>query len=284
MMKWTLSGGIKHGYNLLQYRSELYKKYKISYNIIDSLHDAHQGLLWNGGRITSPGPLTVADTVDIVNQINNNGVGFNILFNNTLLQEKDLDDIYCNYLLEKCQNNVNKVVVASDILREYIRKNYPKYKIIASICFTKTDIDFYKEMLDKYDIVVLHPDLNRNLEFISQLDTSRIEVLVNEDCSRNCPYRKQHYDLISQRFLDKNFIMLDDGDRMKSTCLWRFHVKDIKEKHLSLSYSEMDQLRDIGIVHFKLQGRTYDTEMYNKNLNYFLGDYIYSRRIFELRE
>ena len=92
-------------------------------------------------------------------------------------------------------NGMNEVIVFSPLLEEYIRKNYPNYKITSSTCKRITDGDQLLGELEKdYHIVVIDYDLNHDLETLSRIpDKKKCELLVNASCNPACPVRSEHY-------------------------------------------------------------------------------------------
>ena len=89
----------------------------------------------------------------------------------------------------------NAVILASDLLREHIRKEYPTLKIVSSILKItngggKGKLDTYKRLADEYDEVMVHPDDVLNYDLLEQIeDKERHILLINEYCIRNCPIR-----------------------------------------------------------------------------------------------
>lgn len=71
----------------------------------------------------------IAYVVSNVYNVHNIGVYFE--FTNTMLSQKELEDRWCNQLLNVlCSSTINGVIVASKILEDYIRGNYPLLDVI----------------------------------------------------------------------------------------------------------------------------------------------------------
>lgn len=250
--KWNVAGGLIFFKEITNFLRESKNFYGMDENFIDTVYDCHSGLNWGGGRFTRRFDFSLKESARRVQQYNDIGIGFNVAFNNTLLTEEDLDDQYCNWFLEQCHREGNGVIVASELLRKYIKDKYPRYKIIASICHDRKDLEFYKEALNNYDIVVLHPDLGRDLELVKQLDTSRIEVLANEYCVTNCKWRTEHYKKISES-VKSNIVFLFDDPEANECIPEKLGVG--RRGTLVLEPNEINKLYGLGITHFKLQGR-----------------------------
>ena len=68
-------------------------------------------------------------------------------------------------------------------------------KLILSTTRKLNSVDELNTMLDRYDMVVLDYNHNKDAEFLKQIsDPSRIEVMPNEPCRSNCPLRQKHYE------------------------------------------------------------------------------------------
>ncbi len=155
--------------------------------------------LWNGGRF-SYGVQCPQDMVRYaVKSINDLGIPVRYTFTNPIIFEEDLADPYCNFCMQVGDNGMNEVMILSPILEKYIREKYPSYKHNSSTCKEIKDINKLNEELKKdYYLVVLDQNLNRDMDFIAQIeDKERIELLVNSCCGPNCARRAEHYRYIS---------------------------------------------------------------------------------------
>ncbi len=162
--------------------------------------------LWNGGR-NSRADQCSADYVNIViKSMNDRGIPVRFTYTNMLLDEKDLEDTYCNYCVEAAHNGMNGVILVSPVLEKYIRKNYPKMKITSSTCKQIRGIDGVNEELKKgYDMVVLDYNLNNQFDRLEKIeDKGRCEILINAACEPNCARRGAHYRHISEN--QKNIV------------------------------------------------------------------------------
>lgn len=154
------------------------------------------GSVWNGGRYlggnTDPRAIQA-----IIKTLNDLGVHIRFTFTNPLLEKEHLGDQFSNGLLRIADNGMNEVIVMSPLLEEYIRKNYPNYKITSSTCKQIENMDDVKAELKKdYKYVVLDYNFNNKFEMLEQIpqeDRARCEILVNACCQPNCPRRGEHY-------------------------------------------------------------------------------------------
>ena len=136
----------------------------------------------------------------IVQEFNDLGVGVLFTYTNTMLEERDLFDMYANEDLGIINTNpLNKIIIVSDLLKEYIQKKYPNIKFISSIASTRTIQDS-----SEYEIRVVNANMNNTEALFNIEDKSCIEILLNSNCVRNCVHEKEHYDAISLANLSKS--------------------------------------------------------------------------------
>lgn len=240
MQLWNVAGGFSHFENILQKRPR--------YGIISSVFDSLPGLKWNGGRLILHPRKTTEEAASIVNTFNSIGIGFNFTFSNTALEEVDLDDADCNDLLQKCYNSMNGVIIGVPLMYDYIKSTFPKFRTIASICQCFSSSDEIVTACSKYDIVAINPDFNKDINLLNRLPKEQIEVLVNEYCAPNCRERKAHYYKLSKALKDGTVLERDLCFRNQETSME-------PQRTLYLTKDEIAILEDIGISHFKIQGR-----------------------------
>ncbi|MGN0675384.1 MAG: hypothetical protein ACI4KG_06510 [Oscillospiraceae bacterium] len=168
---------------------------------IASVFGCFGSCVWNGGRFLGGGQNLNA-VKHITGLLNEKGIPLRFTFTNPLVEKKHLGDSYCNQILRIADNGMNEVIVMSPILEEYIRKNYPNYKITSSTCKQIENMDGVKEELKKdYKYVVLDYNFNNKFDMLEQIDEadrSRCEILVNACCTPGCKRRGEHYRCIGQ--------------------------------------------------------------------------------------
>lgn len=223
--------------------------------------------IWNSGRVQerfncSPEQVRAAG-VHYVRR----GVGIHFTFTSTTLRTEDVNDEFGNALLNFLQlsnlNGLNAAIVASDVLEQHIRTNYPQVGLVSSILKVTQDggkgnADYYKELASRFDKVMLHPDDAYNFGLLKQLDDKdKYEIIVNEYCVRGCPIRKKHYEYLSnmskhRKSYDKSFNALQATNGCTSLKTLLF---DDKKYSTALSGQELQRVYDLGFRHFKIQGR-----------------------------
>ena len=258
---WNIGGSIKDSSFILDMK-KIIDFYDVSVQI--NAFDSPSGCVWDGGRlcnVTSAG-LSDEEFIRKVKFLNSKGIGCYFVFSSNYISSSDLDDVQCNTILKECEDEMNGINLQSDILFNYISKTYPKYKLSLSLTHNRKNLEFYKDK-DKYDTIILPPDLNKDFDFIKTIGADRVEVLANEICYDECPNRSFHYD--STGMLNKacrNNISLPSS---KATDVCSFNNIELmrmpKEKlrqltSVQLTVDKILKLKEIGVRQFKVSGRT----------------------------
>lgn len=235
---------------------------------IGSIYGTFPNAIWNGGRVCF-GICFKETMIDIIKYFNNNNIPLRYTFTNSLLNDNHVHDTYCNLIMKLSDNGFNQVLVNSDILEGYIRENYPNYKIISST--TKRIIDKDKlnsEMKKDYYLVVLDYDLNKDFEYLRSIkDKEKIEILVDELCTHNCPYRKEHYEKLAYAQLefsnDSGFICSYSNVNNGSV-----GFEKIRENNNFIDRNSLEEYKNMGFINYKLVGR-------NTDINFVIDSYIH---------
>ena len=166
-------------------------------------------------------------------------------------------------------NGKNQVLVNTEILEGYLRKNYPNYKFISSTTKRIKDPEKLHEELNKdYFMVVLDYDMNHNEEVLKDLEpmADRVEILVDEICFPNCPKRLEHYK-------DEARKQLQFEVAKPFPCPNRQEKKtfaDCKNKPAFISKEQIKDYIDRGFKNFKLVGRGLPQSVVLESYMYFL--------------
>lgn len=186
--------------------------------------------LWNGGRFSYGAQCPEEMVKQVVKSINDLGIPVRYTFTNPIVTEADLDDPYCNFCMQVGDNGMNEVMILAPVLEKYIREKYPSYKHNSSTCKEIKEIDKLNEELRRdYFLVVLDQNLNRDFDFIAQIeDKERIELLVNSCCGPDCARRAEHYVVISaqQRVVLANRAIREGKDPAKVIAELPDYVKE----------------------------------------------------------
>lgn len=251
--------------NLMKdYPSKFREGYKIG-----SVYGTFPGAIWNGGRAVF-GTAYKGDIDKIIKMYNTRGVPVRFTWTNTLLEEKHNLDTYCNMIMKMADNGKNQVLVNAPSLEEYIRKEYPGFAVISSTTKRLVDISSVKEEAAKdYDLVVLDYDLNKDEEVLKELEpvADKIEILVNEICSPNCPKRAEHYYAESLSQLEFDFNTTFKCPHQHG----RRGFDESMKRPAFISNEEIGSYIDRGYVNFKIVGRGLSPEFLMDSYAYFLA-------------
>lgn len=231
---------------------------------IAAAYGSFPNCIWNGGR-TSFGYVDADAMEKIVEELNKRKIAVRHTFTNPLIEEKHLSDIFANICLETSNNGMNEVLVNTEILEDYIRTNYPDFKIISSTtkCL-KTIKEVEEELKKDYYLVVLDSALNNDPAIFDIEGRDRLELLVDHGCQVNCPNRTAHY--------------IDVGKNQLAYRHSKFqcpHIgatfEDIMKREHSITRERMDEVFvPGGFKHFKLDGRGFKPEKLVDSLLYFM--------------
>ena len=250
---WNLSALFTHDLITLHALGMLKERFDCR-PAIDAIHGSLP-LPWNGGRISHVPTTNPAAVKTPLKNFNGEGIGVYYTFSNHLLGQEDLADKACNRLLDAIDNGtgLNGVIVASDLLFDYIRRGHPALKLTASIVKAavengKGDVDYYRKQAERFDSVMVHSDDGFNLDLLDQLDREKMEILVNENCVRNCTVREKHYTLLATE-------QRTGGKSQQEGCLMPLTELDGKNLSCNMTDEEFKSVYDMGFRRFKLQGR-----------------------------
>lgn len=173
---------------------------------IGSIYGAPTDCLWGGGRAG----FGEADPTDVMELMQEYGISARLTFSNSLLTEEHLSDKKCNDLCRLFQTvdtgRSNGVIVHSDLLTEYLLKNYPDLYLVSSTTKVLTDFNDLLKELDRREFCYVVPDFRLNKSFdklgrLTQPQKDKVEFLCNECCFFGCLDRKACYENVSRKNL-----------------------------------------------------------------------------------
>lgn len=229
---------------------------------------------WSGGRTSKIREFNKDKAQETIEKYNKRGIGCSFTFSNFHITENLLDDTTANSLLEIASlYDNNYAIVSSDILADYIRKNYPKIKLEASILKPVYEIEdyidtplYYNNLCEKFDKVVIRPEFCQETNFLKKLkQKNKIDIMVNLDCVYKCPYSRKHYDMLADIENDKapdNFAF----------CNARYYNPVTLHQNVFLSNKEIDAIIKMGFTNFKLRGRNVHPSEFLNELGIYIFD------------
>ncbi|MGN0552705.1 MAG: hypothetical protein ACI4I1_04930 [Oscillospiraceae bacterium] len=244
---------------------------------IASVFGSFDGSTWNGGRVVG-GSFDPKLTKLVIKTFDELKVPLRFTFTNPMITEEHLSDKNCNEILKMADNGINQVIVMSDMLENYIRENYPNYKITSSTCKEIRDMDGVNAELEKpYNLVVLDYNWNNRFDELEKIkDKARCEILVNALCQPNCPRRGEHYKAIGKIQIDRcnaGYAAVGGNLGFKDfECPFMSRkIYDITELSTFISPETIaEKYVPMGFSEFKLEGRSAaDIEMLETYIYYF---------------
>ena len=266
--------GLFEFYELYKVFLPLYKEHReyfFDWCDIGSIYGAPADCLWGGGRVGF-GDAVPADVAALMREY---GISARLTFSNSLLEEKHLDDKKCNKLCELLENNGirNGIIIYSDLLMNYIRKNYPGFYFVSSTTKVLTDFEDLKKELDRDEFEYVVPDFRLNKEFdklnvLSEIQKNKVEFLCNECCDFNCHDRRNCYENVSRKALGEE---CEDHRCVSPDASFGYRFSDAMKNPGYIGPSEIhDIYMPMGFSNFKLEGRSLGSAVVFEFLLYYM--------------
>ncbi len=248
-----------------------HREYFYDWCELGSVYGAPADCLWGGGR-AGFGEDRPEEAAALLQEY---GVSARLTFSNSLLREEHLTDAKCNALcalFEKSGSAENGVILASELLLRYLRREYPGFYFVSSTTKVLRDFSQLEEELRRGEFRFVVPDFRLNKAFdrlyaLPEALKGKVEFLCNECCWFDCPDRKRCYETVSRRNL---------GENAEHVCVsptaergYRFSdamenpgfigLEDIRTRYLPRGFSQ-----------FKLEGRSLGSAVVLEFLLYYL--------------
>ena len=249
-----------------------HREYFYDWCEIGSIYGAPSDCIWGGGR-TSFGYSNPGEVLELMREY---GISARLTFSNSLLREEHLTDKKCNELckmFEHSHSPQSGVIVHSDLLLNYLQKNYPDLYLVSSTTKVLTDFqDFLTEVnREEFRYVVSDFRLNKQfekLDLMSQHQKDKVEFLCNECCWFGCKDRKTCYESVSRKNLGEavpefHCTSPDDGDG--------YRFSKAMENPGSISVDDIQNIyMPMGFSNFKIEGRGLGSALILEFLLYYM--------------
>lgn len=185
-----------------------HREYFYDWCEIGSVYGAPADCIWGGGR-TGFGDAQPHRVLALMQEY---GISARLTFSNSLLREEHLADRKCNALcalFEKENRVQNGVIVHSDLLLDYLKRQYPGLYFVSSTTKVLTDFQQLRRETEREEFRYVVPDFRLNKSF-AELDTlpqdqkDKVEFLCNECCWYGCRDRKHCYENVSRKNLGED--------------------------------------------------------------------------------
>ena len=249
-----------------------HREYFYDWCEIGSIYGAPADCLWGGGRVG----YGDCDPEDVRELMDEYGISARLTFSNSLLCKEHLADKRCNELCRLFEKNgkaENGVIVHSELLLDYLKKQYPGFYFVSSTTKVLTDFEELVKETDREDFRYVVPDFRLNKawdkwETLTQSQRDKVEFLCNECCSFGCKDRRKCYETVSRKNLGED---CPEHECTASDVMggYRFSkamtnpgfigINDIKETYLPMGFS-----------HFKIEGRSLGSALVLEFLLYYM--------------
>ena len=260
-----------------------HREYFYDWCKIGSIYGAPSDCIWGGGR-TSFG---YSDSEDVLDLMREYGISARLTFSNSLLREEHLTNKKCNELckmFEHSHSPQSGVIVYSDLLLNYLQKNYPDLYLVSSTTKVLTDFQDFLNEVKREEFRYVVPDFRLNkmfdkLDRMSQHQKDKVEFLCNECCWFGCKDRKTCYEFVSRKNLGEPALEYhcaspdgDEGYRFSKAMEnpGFISIEDIQNIYMPMRFSN-----------FKIEGRGLGSALILEFLLYYMTKPEYQLRVRE---
>ena len=260
-----------------------HREYFYDWCEIGSIYGAPADCLWGGGRVGF-GEDRPEDAAALTREY---GISARLTFSNSLLRPEHLTDQKCNALcglFEKSGETENGVILASDLLLDYLKENYPGFYFVSSTTKVLTAFEQLAVELRRPEFRFVVPDFRLNKAF-DRLDAlpdgqkQKLEFLCNECCWFACPDRRACYENVSRKNLGED---CPDHVCASPTAGRGYRFSDAMQNPGFIGIKEIQNVYlPRGFSNFKLEGRSLGSAVVLEFLLYYLTKPEYQLRVRE---
>lgn len=204
--------------------------YKLS--DIDSVFGFNEFCVLYGGRPYFGAELNDSD----IHTLYDNNIGYRIPLTNHFATREEFKE--AKPFLTKYHRDGNTAICTNDDLAQWIREDYPKYRIEASAIKKLDKLHKVNEALKIHDTVVLPAMQNDDLDLLNAIvEKDRIRLFIRAGCAYNCKSRIC-YKSFSEHMRDKSTELLCSRDTKS-------------REHLGKVNFSMDSFKALGYSKFK---------------------------------
>lgn len=238
---------------------------------IGSIYGAPADCIWGGGRVG----YGMDEAEDVFALLKKYGISARLTFSNSLLKDEHLKDKKCNELcklLNEDKNGKHGVIIASDLLLQYLKREYKDLYFVSSTTKVITDeAELMKEInRDEFSYVV--PDFRMNKKFdiwntLSDSQKDKLEFLCNECCYFGCKDRKACYETVSKKALGEDAIHICKAPGAEAG--YRFSKAMQNPGFIGIN-DMLNVYLPQGYTNFKIEGRSLGSAMILEFLLYYM--------------
>lgn len=278
--------GLFEFYELYRVFLPLYREHReffYDWCSIGSIYGAPADCLWGGGRVGAGD----GDPLAVLRLTREYGVSARLTFSNSLLREKHLADRKCNALCRLFAENggpQNGVIVHSELLLDFLKRQYPSLYFVSSTTKVLTDFQLFRQELERDDFLYVVPDfrLNKDFERLKALpdnQKAKVEFLCNECCWFGCKERKACYEAVSRKNLG------EPGPEHRCAAPDANEGYRFSKAMTNPGFIGIDDIQNVylpmGFSHFKIEGRSLGSALILEFLLYYMTKPEYQLRVRE---
>lgn len=236
---------------------------------IYSIYGCFPNMIWNGGRVcVSDHWCTESEVIQIFEHFKSLNIRLSLTLTNLVVDETTLQDEYCNMIMNIANNPKynTEVIVATDIIENYIRDKFKNLKFTKSIQSTNLENPLFDDT--KYNLTVMSIDKNKDFSFLKNvLHPEKVEILLTQDCIPNCPLRIEH-------LTQTSICQLNNNKNEKPMCKYEHDSNFWSTK---IEEHELHKYIEMGFKHFKLtdrdvQNKTILLQTFNNICDYLISE------------
>lgn len=195
------------------------------------------------------------------------GIGFNYLINASCMGNKEFKETGHSELMEYLgwinEVGVDTVTVTIPLVMEIIKSQFPKIEInVSTVNHVRSisQIEYFKKL--GADRITLSYMSNRDFELLRRLKSIHdidFEIMINESCLLDCPFRMYHYNLVSHGSQGEEGEAFLQYPFLNCTLMKLQNVAELI-KAPWVRPEDFYRYENLGIQYFKLSGREKTTE------------------------
>ena len=260
-----------------------HREYFYDWCEIGSIYGAPGDCLW-GGRRVGFGEENPDNVVSLMKEYQ---VSARLTFSNSLISEKHLDDRKCNRLCNLFENwngVKNGVIIHSDLLLNYIKKNYQGFYFVSSTTKVLTDFEDLRIELNREEFRYVVPDFRLNKRFddlntLTESQKQKVEFLCNECCWFGCYDRKKCYENVSRKSLGED---CEDHICVSPDAEYGYRFSEAMKNP---GFIGLEDIKNVytpkGFFEFKIEGRSLGSALILEFLLYYMTKPEYQLKVRE---
>lgn len=276
--------GLFEKFDLIKRIIELKNKYPYIFKkgyFVDSIYGSNGGTL-NGGRSIKSYDKNVKDVLIFCKQYH---ISPMIVMNNKLTSY-DLaeNDTYANLIIDNIDMDDTYFCISNDDIKKWLLDKGAKINNLISSTTKCLNFEDIEEESKNYNLVVLPERFINRFDLIEKLPLcvrKKLEVIINNACPLECTKRKDHYDYMSKLALGEKLPAFICPNCSYAGNGFLYELIDTQQ---FVNTKKINRYLELGINHFKIQGRTDDDYNLIETFAYYMIKDMYKIMFRELMQ